>query len=189
MSTFLSGLVDLEGFSSILNLLLGIVMDEPSCYELVSSAFGIIDCDIEPWVSFLQSSLAGHIWLGPTLLLLAWLLLRLVETKFLPWLAKLFPTRILMKMKLPLWTFWQQSDRHIGWKVVFFANLCMYSSFWSQYSWYFYLQLLLPHSSWDSMVRNYDAWFWIAHRFVLSSCYSNWWRYPRWSFMESHIGI
>ena len=47
MPTFLFGLVDLEGSSSILNLLLEIVEDEPSCHGLASSASGITDHDKE----------------------------------------------------------------------------------------------------------------------------------------------
>ena len=48
MPTFFFDLAGLEGSSSILNLLLEIIVDEPSCHELISSAFGITDCDIEP---------------------------------------------------------------------------------------------------------------------------------------------
>ena len=47
MPTFLAGLVDLERFSSTLNLLLEIVKDELSYHGLASSVSGITDHDKE----------------------------------------------------------------------------------------------------------------------------------------------
>ena len=67
---FLSSPIDLEGSSSLLNFLLEIIVEEPSFHGNASSTSGITDHDKELWVSFLQSSLAVHIGLGPILLLL-----------------------------------------------------------------------------------------------------------------------